>query len=246
MLDVGDAGNLGGGVLQQPRDGGRFIDNSRERRECTLIVQSFLWIEHWSASYMRSTCGLMHSSRIVRPLGAAVARRTRLKSGSMLGVGRCSIEPLSCLRAYLDGHHFDGETIRQMGIALESRSAPPPTVTTQFVWRLRSASSRLRKPVSTIPSVSVSAPCGRPVLRSTRIARSSAGRPGRRNLSGAESLGPRKVRPTMTLEKSPGGTGAQDFQEGVEGATMTSNRGGVGSSRHKPEMFRAGKPRPGS
>ena len=30
MLDVGDAGNLGGGVLQQARDGGRFIDNARE------------------------------------------------------------------------------------------------------------------------------------------------------------------------------------------------------------------------
>jgi hypothetical protein len=69
MLDVGDAGNLGGGVLQQARDGGRFIDNSRERRERALIVQSFLWIEHWSASYRRSTCGLMQSSRFVGPLG---------------------------------------------------------------------------------------------------------------------------------------------------------------------------------
>jgi len=57
MLDVGDAGNLGGGVLQQARDGGRFIDNSRERRKRALIVQSFLWIEHWSASYRQSTCG---------------------------------------------------------------------------------------------------------------------------------------------------------------------------------------------
>src|SRR4029450_6667134 len=73
MLDVGDAGNLGGGVLQQARDGGRFIDNSRERRECTLIVQSFLWIEHWSASYRRSTCGPRPSSRIVRPPGRRCA-----------------------------------------------------------------------------------------------------------------------------------------------------------------------------
>jgi hypothetical protein len=35
-------------VLQQAWDGGRFIDNSRECRKRALIVQSFLWIEHWS------------------------------------------------------------------------------------------------------------------------------------------------------------------------------------------------------
>jgi hypothetical protein len=46
MLDMGDAGNLGGGVLQQAGDGARFIDNSRERRKRALIIQSFLWIEH--------------------------------------------------------------------------------------------------------------------------------------------------------------------------------------------------------
>ena len=46
MLDVGDAGNLGGGVLQQARNGGRFIDDAREHGERALIAQSFLWIEH--------------------------------------------------------------------------------------------------------------------------------------------------------------------------------------------------------
>jgi hypothetical protein len=67
-------------------------------------------------------------------------------------------------RAYLDGHEFDGETIRQMGIAFEMALASlgaTPAVTIQFVRRLPSASSRLRKPVGTIPSVSVRTPCGR-------------------------------------------------------------------------------------
>jgi len=41
------------------------------------------------------------------------------------------------------------------------RSVPPPTMTTPFVRPLRIASSRLRKPVSTIPSVSVRALSGR-------------------------------------------------------------------------------------
>jgi hypothetical protein len=30
-----------------------------------------------------------------------------------------AIRALSCLSRYLDGHKFDGETIRQMGIAFE-------------------------------------------------------------------------------------------------------------------------------
>jgi hypothetical protein len=68
MLDVGDAGNLGGGVLQQGLDSGRFIYNSRERRERALIVQSFLRIEHWSVSSRRSTCGRMQSSRFALQL----------------------------------------------------------------------------------------------------------------------------------------------------------------------------------
>jgi hypothetical protein len=70
--------------------------------------------------------------------------------------------PLSMpIRPYLDGHKFDGETIRQMGIAFELALAslpPPPTGTTPFVPRLRSASSHLRKKVSAIPSGSVRSP----------------------------------------------------------------------------------------
>jgi hypothetical protein len=42
------------------------------------------------------------------------------------------------IRPYLDGQKFDGETIRQMGIAFEMALAslrPPPTGTTPFVRR---------------------------------------------------------------------------------------------------------------
>jgi hypothetical protein len=56
MLDMGDAGNLGGGVLQQARDGGRLIDNSRERRKRALIIQSFLWIGEPAAPVPRERC----------------------------------------------------------------------------------------------------------------------------------------------------------------------------------------------
>ena len=65
------------------------------------------------------------------------------------------------IRPYLDGYKFDGETTRQMGIAFEMALASlgaPPTVTTPFVRRLRSASSRWRKPASAIPSGSAKAP----------------------------------------------------------------------------------------
>jgi hypothetical protein len=72
------------------------------------------------------------------------------------------------IRAYLDSSHkFDGETIRQMGIAFEMALASlraTPTGMTPFVRRLRSASSHLRKPASAIPSCSVTAPCGRSAL----------------------------------------------------------------------------------
>jgi hypothetical protein len=59
------------------------------------------------------------------------------------------------IRAYLDSSHkFDGETIRQMGIAFEMALASlraTPDWNDLFVRRLRSASSHLRKPVSLDP-----------------------------------------------------------------------------------------------
>ena len=71
------------------------------------------------------------------------------------------------IRPYLEGHKFDGETIRQMGIAFELALASlrdPPILTIPFVRRLRSASSHLRKPVSAMPSGSARTPCGRSAL----------------------------------------------------------------------------------
>jgi hypothetical protein len=72
------------------------------------------------------------------------------------------------IRVYLDSSHkFDGETIRQMGIAFEMALASlraTPDWNDPIRAAFASASSRLRKPASTIPSASVRAPCGRSAL----------------------------------------------------------------------------------
>jgi hypothetical protein len=86
------------------------------------------------------------------------------------------------IRAHLEGHKFDGETIRLVGIAFEmavARSVPLPTLTTQFVTYLRSISSRLHKAVSAMPSVSARVPCGRSVLliHPDRVAARRAAKP---------------------------------------------------------------------
>jgi hypothetical protein len=60
------------------------------------------------------------------------------------------------VRVYLDGRHFDGETIRVMGVALETawrRSARPEAATTRFAGRSPIASSHLPKRASATLSV---------------------------------------------------------------------------------------------
>jgi hypothetical protein len=72
------------------------------------------------------------------------------------------------IRAYLDGHKFDGETIRLMGIAFEialaSLRRTIPDLDDPIRATLAQRIIALAKPVSTIPSFSVRAPCGRSVL----------------------------------------------------------------------------------
>ena len=70
-------------------------------------------------------------------------------------------------RTYLDGHIFDGETIRQMGIAFEMALASLGSLraaTTPFGGHWLRASSSWRNTVSAIPSVSVRVPCRQSVL----------------------------------------------------------------------------------
>ena len=58
------------------------------------------------------------------------------------------------IKAYLDGHKFDAETVRLLGIAFEMALAtlrPPPTAPIRFVrWSLERSSS-LGKPASRDP-----------------------------------------------------------------------------------------------
>ena len=46
VADMCDASNLRGGVLQQSLVGVSFADDTSKGRECTLVIQGFLRIEH--------------------------------------------------------------------------------------------------------------------------------------------------------------------------------------------------------
>jgi hypothetical protein len=71
------------------------------------------------------------------------------------------------IRAYLDGHKFDGETIRLMGIAFEMALASlgaTPDHDDPIRVALAHRIIALAQPVSAISSVSVRALCGRSAL----------------------------------------------------------------------------------
>ena len=75
-----------------------------------------------------------------------------------LGAIRAAVMPI---RAYLDGHRFDGETVRLMGIAFEMAvgslgATPGYNDPLRHPW-LKTL-LRLRKTVSAIPSVSLRPP----------------------------------------------------------------------------------------
>ena len=73
------------------------------------------------------------------------------------------------IRAYLDGQKFDGETIRQMGIAFEMALASLGATPGCDDPIRRALAQRIidwRKSASAIPSVSVRVPCRRSVLLS--------------------------------------------------------------------------------
>jgi hypothetical protein len=124
----------------------------------------------------------------------------------------------------------------------------PPALTTPFVRRLRSASSRLCKAASTIPSVSVRAPCGRPVLLfhpDYPVVRRAA-KPAKLERRRHWALG--RCGRRWLLKRAPEGPGLRTSNEGVEGATMTLNSGSVGSlpDTGSRKCSGQGKPRPGS
>jgi hypothetical protein len=108
-------------------------------------------------------------------------------------------------RTYLDRHTFDGETIRQMGIAFEMALAAlgfTRAATTPFVGHWLRASSSWRNTASAILSVSASVPCRQSVLLSSGIVRRSSRSDSPQNFGGSFDISSGQTVSTTALISS--------------------------------------------